>query len=313
MAKKYYVIIGTLVLILAIIVAVFEGDKSPGELKPLYTDSTSQFITIDGMNVHYKMEGRGEPVVLLHGTSASLHTWNVWTKVLSDTFMVIRMDLPGFGLTGPHPRDDYSIESYLSFLDTLLDSLGVREFHLAGNSLGGEIAWRYAVEYSQQVRRLVLIDAAGYPHNEEEPLVFTLAQSDLLSTIIRYVDPKFLVKSSLLEVYGEADKVTDSLIRRYTDLTLREGNRDAFIQRTRQASVKAPEEIDKIDQLTLIMWGKSDLWIPVGDAHKFDEDIESSTLKIYENVGHVPMEEIPYKSVRNARKFLLKNSIDPEK
>jgi len=309
--KCTYITIAILALAGILLPSVFEGDKSPEELKPLYTDSTSGFVTIDGMHVHYRREGQGEPVVLLHGTSASLHTWNGWIEALSDTFTVIRMDLPGFGLTGPHPDGNYSVESYVGFLHTFLDSLAVRKFHLGGNSLGGEIAWRYAVEYPEQVHSLILIDAAGYPHHEEEPFVFSLAQTKILSGLIRYVDPEFLVKSSLEEVYGDDSKITESLIRRYTDLTLRKGNRDAFIRRVRYAGEKTPGKVGRISQPTLIMWGEFDAWIPVEDAYKFATDIEHSTLKIYEGVGHVPMEEISQATAKDARSFLLEHQIVP--
>jgi pimeloyl-ACP methyl ester carboxylesterase len=141
-------------------------DRPVEELKARWAQAPSQFITVQGMQVHVRDEGPRDdpvPVVLLHGTSASLHTWEGWTGALKGQRRVIRFDLPGFALTGPHPHDDYSIDAYVRFVVATLDRLGIARCVLAGNSLGGQIAWAVAATHPTRVERLVLVDAAGYP------------------------------------------------------------------------------------------------------------------------------------------------------
>ena len=111
------------------------------ELKKNYTNDFSSFVSIQGMDVHYRDEGEGPVIILLHGTGSSLHTWDKWTKILSENYRVIRLDLPAYGLTGPHPQKKYALDDYRLFLEEFLKKLELNKFMLAGNSLGGAIAW----------------------------------------------------------------------------------------------------------------------------------------------------------------------------
>ena len=147
-----------LVLALISFLALVRFDIPVEELKKTYADGTSRFVPVGGMDVHYRDEGRGFPLVLIHGTAASLHTWDGWATALSGDFRVIRMDLPAFGLTGPAPDRDYRIGAYVRFIDDFLDTIGVTRCHLAGNSLGGLIAWNYALAHPAKVDRMILVD-----------------------------------------------------------------------------------------------------------------------------------------------------------
>ncbi|MCB0535854.1 MAG: alpha/beta hydrolase, partial [Saprospiraceae bacterium] len=121
----------------------------------------SQFMEIEGMTVHYRVTGKGEPIVLLHDANSSLHTWTAWTDVLSEKYQVISLDLPGYGLTGPHPQGSYSTFMYSNFFEKFVEQLNLNRFHLAGNGLGAQIAWFYAVEHADKLRKLILLDAPG--------------------------------------------------------------------------------------------------------------------------------------------------------
>ena len=130
------------------------------QLKKKYTDSYSLFEKVNGMNVHYRDEGEKKdsiPIVLIHGTGSSLHTYEHWTRNLVKNHRVIRMDLPGYGLTGPFPNRNYYIGDYVDFLKCFLDEIGVKKCVLAGNSLGGNIACRFTLKYSDIVNKLILI------------------------------------------------------------------------------------------------------------------------------------------------------------
>ena len=231
--KKRYIFYAVAVITIMLIKGAIYSDVSLEELKKEYTNEASKFIEIDGMQVHYRDEGQGFPIVLVHGTASSLHTWNDWTKDLKKKYRDIRMDLPAFGITGPNKNADYSIENYTYFLQQFLMKINVAKFHLAGNSLGGNIAWNYAAEHPEQIEKLILIDASGLPTNKPQPAVFKMAKTPVLSSLFLYVTPKFFIKKNMEEVYADNSKVTDAIITRYHKMALRVGNRQAFIDRAK--------------------------------------------------------------------------------
>ena len=300
--------IGALLLLIALLIAsAYHADIPVEELKAEFSNEESQFIDILGMPVHYRDEGSGPLLVLIHGTAASLHTWDGWVDELKNDFRIVRMDIPAFGLTGPEPTGDYSIDRYVEFLEAIASALSLDNFALAGNSLGGEIAWRYALAHPERVDSLVLIDAVGYARSEgqKENLAFKLARTSGFKTVMSKITPRFLYRQGLLEVYGDDSKVTDALVDRYFRLSLREGNRRAFAERVIAAQGPIKGDVRNITQPTLILWGEDDLWIPLQHGRNFARDIEGSRLIAYPGVGHVPMEEIPAQSAADTRAFLL--------
>ncbi len=218
------------------------------------------------------------------------------------------MDLPGFGLTGPHPAGDYSIGAYVRFVDAVTRRLGIDDFHLAGNSLGGRIAWNYAVAHPERVNRLLLVDASGYPLRRTPSLIFRLAALPGIGDALAKLTPRILYRRSLEEVYADDSLVDEALVDRYFELSLREGNREAFLQRVRAASRSARDDpaaaLAQIGAPTLVQWGGQDEWIPPEHGRRFAEDIPDARLVVYDDLGHVPMEESPARTARDAREFL---------
>lgn len=304
-ASKWIVTVVAIV-VGAVFVLAYQPDIPYAELRARYADETSRFIDVLGMPVHYRDEGDGPALVLLHGTGSSLHTWQGWVDTLGNDFRIIRLDLPGFGLTGPDPSGDYSIERYVEFLHRYSAALGIDRFHLAGNSLGGEIAWRYAIEYPEKVDRLVLIAAAGFPRDEapNPSLAFRLGRLPVVGEITTQLLRRSLVENSLLEVYADDSKVSDELVDRHFELALRPGNRAAFVARVRQAVRESPGDPRDVGRPTLIQWGMADRWIPVSDGQAFKLAIPDARLLVYPDVGHVPMEELPGPTARAASAFL---------
>ncbi|MEO0616931.1 MAG: alpha/beta fold hydrolase [Pseudomonadota bacterium] len=302
-----YLFAALFVALIAVVVAAYVPDRSVDELAEWQTPA-SRFIEVDGIRVHYRREGQpdGPTLVLLHGTAASLHTWDGWVDALAADFDVIRMDLPGFGLTGPHPRADYRIASYTDFVEGVADALGLQQFALAGNSLGGNIAWQFAATRPQRVSALILLDPSGLPPETPRApsLVFRLASTPVLRNVLTLFAPHALYEDSLLEVYADDSKVTPELVRRYRELSLRDGNRQAFVDRTLQFEWGDPGRLADIAAPTLILWGAQDVWIPVEDAARFDAGIADARVIVYPDLGHVPMEEAPARTAADARAFL---------
>jgi pimeloyl-ACP methyl ester carboxylesterase len=283
----------------------FVPDVPVATLLPAYAGGASKFIEVQGLLVHYRDEGTGAPLVLLHGTGASLHTWNGWAAALSPQYRVVRMDLPGFGLTGPNRSADYSIPAYVAFLESFRETLGLSSFALAGNSLGGEIAWSYAVAHPDRVTALILVDSAGFPI-ERPALVFTLARIPLLSTLLAWADPGPMVKKTLREAYGEPGQVTPELVQRYRLLALRAGNRGAFVARAQAPRVDRSAQLSLLRVPTLVLWGRKDHLIPVAHASRFTEAIPGAELHLYDALGHVPMEESGQSTALDVEAFLSK-------
>lgn len=293
-------------LIVAVFVVGFRLDISVEELKPKYANAASRFVEVDGLTVHYRDQGpREAPVlVLLHGSSASLHTWEGWEARLKNDFRVVSVDLPAHGLTGPWLKNgDYSLDGYARFVDRFADKIALKSFALAGNSMGGAVAWTYAGRHPQRVEKLILIDAAGYPRPSSQRF-FGLLRLPGSEFLLRWFAPRFVVAMTLRSVYADPAKVDDVLIDRYRDLVRREGNRAAVIERL-EAFKPNLALLAKIDMPVLVMWGAKDRIVLPADAFRFQNDIKDTTLKVYSDLGHVPMEEDPERSASDVRKFLL--------
>jgi len=315
MQKKIKYFIYSLIILLTFAIGnSIYADISVEDLKKEYTNEQSQFIEVDEINVHFRDEGEGFPIVLIHGTAASLHTWDAWTDELKKTNRVIRMDLPAFGITGPNKNADYSIEAYTTFLHSFLEKLKLEKFHLAGNSLGGNIAWNYTADYPSKVEKLILVDASGLPTNKSQPAIFKMAKTPILNSLFLYITPRFLIKKNIEEVYEDDSKITDELINRYHKMALRVGNRKAFIDRAKtdfklDTQVNL-EKLKSIQTSTLLIWGAKDLWIPIANGIRMNEILVNSKLEVLENSGHVPMEENPRESLKLMNDFLFTSEIN---
>lgn len=305
MRRKIIKYTGIILLVCAGLVATqIRFDIPEKEIEAKYKLPESRFIDVKGLRVHYTDQGEGEVLLLIHGTAASLHTWQAWTDRLKKSFRVVRVDLPGFGLTGPALDRTYTTAAYIRFIENFLEALKIRQLNIAGNSLGGKIAWNYTAAHLDFVNKLILVDSAGLPRVGSVPLPFRLARTPGLSLLARYISPRYLVKRSLSEVYFDDSKVTDALVDRYFTLALREGNRQAFVDTAHQLVDETGEGLKKIITPTLILWGRHDEWIPVEQAEKFHKALAWSQLKIYENAGHIPQEEIPEETLADITKFL---------
>lgn len=314
MKKSKYFVYLFIILLTFVVGNSFYSDISVEDLKNEFTNEHSQFIEIDEVNVHYRDEGKGFPIILIHGTAASLHTWDAWTDELIKTNRVIRMDLPAFGITGPNKNADYSIEAYTTFLHSFLEKLKLEKFHLAGNSLGGNIAWNYTADYPSKVEKLILVDASGLPTNKSQPAIFKMAKTPILNSLFLYITPRFLIKKNIEEVYEDDSKITDELINRYHKMALRVGNRKAFIDRAKtdfklDTQVNL-EKLKSIQTPTLLIWGAKDLWIPLANGIRMNEILVNSKLEVLENSGHVPMEENPIESLKLMNDFLITSEIN---
>ena len=300
-----------LVLLIVLGIVFYQKDQSPEEVYKKYALASSQQIAIGGVQLHYSDEGNrldSTPLLLIHGTSSSLRTWDGVTAQLKNQYRIIRFDLPGFGLTGPNPNHDYSTRYYNEVIDSLLKALQISRVIIVGNSLGGAIATQYAIYQPGKVRGLVLVDAAGLPPAKKTTgaIGFKLAQMPVINQLLTKITPRVLVKKSLEDAYGDVGKVTDSLTTQYFDMLTREGNRKALVDRMRQGwQLTDGNFLTKVEAPTLIVWGSKDRLIPVENAALFEQKIKNSQVHIWDNLGHVPMEEDPIEFSDILKKWLM--------
>jgi pimeloyl-ACP methyl ester carboxylesterase len=306
-----YTFLLMLLLVVGFIAFNWKNDVSVEELKKKYANAESEFVEIDGMQVHFRDQGVATdslPIVLIHGTGASLHTWEGWISELKNEHRIITMDLPAYGLTGPNATGDYSQDFYSDFMEKFLSKLNIKRCVLGGNSLGGGITWVYALAHPERVSKMILVDAGGYPMvSKSVPIAFQVARIPVVKNLFKYILPHSIIEKSLQNVYVHDDRIMPELIERYYDMASREGNRKAFLDRMK-SSIKNDKylKIKTLSMPTLIIWGKGDGLIPTDVAEKFHADLPNDTMVIFKDLGHTPMEEDPQETVKSVIDFLKK-------
>lgn len=308
------ILFASLAVFIYLIMNGFSWGNDPDVLKVKYAYPESEFIDINGQEVHVRDTGnKSKPVlVLLHGVSSSLHTWDAFQTELSKQYRVISLDSPGFGITGPFPSDEYTLDAYMTFLDELLKKKKVKTATFIGNSFGGYLSWNYALHQPKKVNKLVLISSAGLSSEVEHKLKdvnigFLLSSIPGSRQFSYYVTPDIFMDASVYHVYGDKTKVTPELITRYKELLLRKGNRYAFpkILELMRKDVNNTPELAQIKQKTLLLWGEKDLLHTPKEGRLFHEVLPNSKLLVYPELGHVPMEESPQRLLKDIIPFLL--------
>ena len=266
----------------------------------------SRFVRVGELDVHYRDDGpRGAPVVvLLHGMNSSLHTWDGWAERLADSLRVVRLDLPGYGVTGPRADGDYRVAAYVDLLGAFLDTLGIGRASLGGNSFGGEIAWRFALARPARVERLVLVDPSGVWAGQV-PGPFRVVGAPGVRQVLALVGPRWLYARSLAQAYGEPARITPTLVDRYWELSRRPGNRDALLRRAATNDAFPFDGLRGVRVPVLLQWGGRDRWVPPSQAAAFRARLPGAELRVYPDAGHAPMEELPAATAADARRFLL--------
>jgi pimeloyl-ACP methyl ester carboxylesterase len=301
LAKAFAIVLGLALLALGL---GFRSDRDPQELEMIYAAPPSSFVTVSGLRMHYRDRGSGPAILLLHGSNSSLFTWEGWAQSLASSHRVVTMDLPGHGLTGPDPQERYSAAAMSDVIDQFATAVGLVRFSIGGNSMGGNVAWHYALAHPDRVERLILVDSGGLPRREPRPIAPRLLASPLVGPILRWVTPRFIVERSVRDVYGDPTRIAKSDIDRYDAFLLRAGNREATRERLAGHEDSLYTRLGEIHAPTLILWGSADRWILPKYADEFHARIPSSRVVVFPGLGHVPMEEDPQRSVEVVKEFL---------
>ena len=313
MKKRYVIPLFLLALVACAAIFLRTPDTDPAAMEAKYANEFSQFAEgANGLRVHYRDEGDpdGVPIVLLHGNSATLHSWEPLAERLGGKYRVITLTLPGHGLTGPNKDGDYSATAMGDAVTLVAAKLGLDRFVIGGNSMGGWISWRYALAHPGKIDALILIDSAGMPLREgEEPpplnLGFRLLQHPAGRFLMKYVTPRAAMETSLRQSVSVEDFITDAVVDRYWELYRIPGNRQAAGERW--IVDREPQYADRIGEIeapVLILWGKDDPLIHASAAATFKERLPQAEVVIYDGVGHLPMEEAPDRTAADIDVFL---------
>lgn len=282
--------------------------QSPRHIAPVtaVAPATDQMIMVDGVNVRVRMEGpeKAPPVILIHGFTFSLETWDAWAADLSRDHRVIRYDLAGHGLSSPDPQNRYGTEDRVRQLGLLMDALNIKHATIAGNSFGGLVAWNFAVQHPDRVDRLILVDSAAWSINgvtEKAVPVPPAMQAYLLNPTLAGV------AASAALIYAHPERLPPQRLEQMRAMIARPGNGPALIAHLEQFTLPDPTAaLRRVKAPTLILWGSEDKVIPVAHAGQIAALIPNSRSIIYNDVGHSPQEEAPAKSIADLREFLSK-------
>ena len=286
----------------------YPSDISKESIEAKYLLESSDFIEIDGVNIHFAIDGRGPDLLLLHANYANLIDWNPWVDQLKKHFRVIRIDIPGHGLTEADPSNDYSMQRTVFLLENFLNELKIDTLSIAGASLGGTTSLHYASQNPEKIDNLILVSPGALNprvRGRSEPV--TLPKP---FEIIAHITPKIVTESLLKGGFGDPNNVTDELVVRWHDLLLREGQRDAQIARVNQyVSGNIDEVLSQIRSPILIMWGKKNNVVPVDLAYEMKDMMKNSSrieMIIYETGGHQLVQELGLQTGEDALKYLMK-------
>jgi pimeloyl-ACP methyl ester carboxylesterase len=305
---KLALLIGVVVLLAALLGAgvwLYTPDKPRAVLEARYNVSPTDYVDAAGMRLRIRDTGPRDapPVILLHGFGSSLETWDEWAALLSDSFRVIRYDLPGFGLTGPDPTGDYTDARGVAVLAALMDRLGIAKAAVIGNSMGGKLAWTFAATHPDRVTKLVLVSpdgfaSPGFEYGKKPDIGFVVR-------LLPYALPTAMLRASLVPAYADQAMLTDDRVARYADMMRAPGVRGAIVARMQQYLPEDPEErLHNIKAPTLLVWGERDGMIPFANAQDYLRAIPDSRLVAFPDLGHIPQEEAPERSLAPVRQFL---------
>ncbi|WP_376087112.1 alpha/beta fold hydrolase [Roseomonas sp. CCTCC AB2023176] len=286
---------------------LYAPDAPRPELEARYAAPPSQFIPVDGVRLHVRDTGPRDapPVILLHGFASSLHTWEDWAGMLAADHRVIRLDLPGFGLTGADPSGDYSDARTVEVITALMDRLGVARADVVGSSMGGRIAWTMAATRPERVDRLVLMAPDGFAGPGRT--YGTPQRVPFLLRLLPYTLPTPLLRASLEPAYADKAVLTEATLDRYRAMLLAPGVRQAILDRSATAVLQEPEPIlRRIRAPVLLLWGQEDRMIPASHAADYQRALPEARLVVLPGLGHVPMEEDPARSLAPVRDFLAR-------
>ena len=281
-------------------------DKTEQVLLQSYSRPGTARLMVQQQPVFVQDSGPREApaILLLHGFGASLQAWDDWAPALEKNLRVLRIDIPGFGLSGPAVNQDYSDAADVARVIAVMDQLGVQQVIVAGHSMGGRIAWNLAAAHPERVSKLVLISPDGFPDpNAKSDKTYEVPA---LLGLLPYSLPQWALRmGGVAPAFADDSQLTPQMMQRYHDMMLAPGVRTALLERMRQTRNSDPvSRLQSIKAPTLLLWGEKDAFIPVSNAQDYLKAMPQAKLVTLPGVGHVLHEEAPQASVQAVLDFL---------
>jgi pimeloyl-ACP methyl ester carboxylesterase len=310
--KILSVLVAILVLLLVAVWLKLRGPDIPyANLEAKYTNLRSHFVDLPGgVHLHYEDTGEaGLPIlVLLHGFGDSYTTWDGWVRALQGQYRLISLDFPGHGLTRAPAGYRLSGATLADLVDAFAGALALPRFAVAGNSMGGNVAWQLAVRHPERLDALILVDAAGWPAEKPPaklPLAFKILKYPLGRALLRNIDNRPLIDEGLKKDVYDPGVITPAFVDRWAELQRAPGHRAILMDIDIGGLAAAtPALLGGIRLPTLVINGANDILVEPESAHKFAAAIAGAELIIYPRVGHLPQIEIPERSAADVAAFL---------
>ncbi len=294
-----------LIALLVIVLWWSNRDISRADLEQQYEGNDLQRLTVDGVNLAYRVSGEGPPLVLIHSHFYTMRQWQQWVDILQQDYTVIRFDLTSHGLTGVDPSGDYSHTRGVVLLRALLDHLQIERAAIAGSSTGGALARYFAASDPERVSALVLINAPGMPRVSNKYMEAGMPDWALYAF---YLMPESLFKSFEDFTAMLDETLTDDIAYEGHRMYRGEGNRAAEFERMRAWQPEdIQEQLAQISAPVLVIWGEDNPQLPVEHVWQYKEQLTqapSFEAHIYPGVGHVIPLEIPRQSALDTAAFL---------
>ena len=319
--KKINKIVGTLILII-LFISIYNSvyfDVSKNEIIAKHAKGASDFLELaDGSKIHFRDEGNKDDkaLLLVHGFNGSLFNYEPLVPYLSDNYRVISLDLPAHGLTGAVESDLYSHQAYQNVIEEVVEILEVDKFYFVGHSMGGMIAWRYALDNLDQLNGLIIIGSAFFGNEQEfedfqtinaPPLAFELIESKFFIRLLEFITPRILVKEGISQSVYDQSIVTNELVDQFHDIILMEGTRVSIgklAEVHEDDFIADPLDLRKITIPSLIIHGEEDNLVNIRFIDHFIEQIPNSKLISYPKTGHMIPMEVPLELSEDIRKFI---------
>lgn len=272
-------------------------------VKQKYKQPNSHFINWNGMQLHYTESGKGFPILMIHGFGGSSWDFKMLDSLLCDKYRIIRVDMPGFGLSDVPVTNNF-IKLYDDYFAFLMDTLHLDSCYVMGNSLGGLMTWNLALHFPDKVKKIVLLNSAGY--DMKEALKSTNAdrfKNPFLRMFLKRGIPKFMTNHGIQRIYYQKNVLTKEKLQRVNDFWNTKGHLQHIMNMVASDKYPNTDAIKTIQCPTLILWGKQDILLPSKYADRFANDIKNNTKIIYDSCGHVPMQERPLDVQRDVLKF----------
>ena len=312
----------SLSLLILLIIVIYNSiylDIPKNEIISKHANESSKFLELsDGSLIHLRDEGnkKGKVILLIHGFNGSLFNYEPMVPFLTDEYRVISLDLPAHGLTGAVKSDLYSHEGFEKVIGEVVKLLEINKFYFVGHSMGGMVAWRYALKHLDQLNGLIII-GSPFIANEEEymdfqsvnapPAAFEIIESRFFRRALEYVTPRLLVKEGVSQTVHDQSIVTDELVDQFHDIILMEGTRLAIgmlVEDHEDDFIANPNDLKNISIPSLILHGEEDNLVDIRFVEHFIDQIPNVRLISYPNVGHMPPMEIPAILAQDIRGFI---------